>query len=132
MVEVNKSEVDTMKCAYGKLYLLENTLRSYIIRKMELVYGPNWFHLAPRLVLKRGAKKDFDKLNLHELERHYLQSYPEAFKFLPPLFLQSLHTIYPLRNKIAHSHFLSPPEVEKLLTSAELIIKYIEKKMNSC
>lgn len=81
---------------------------------------------------ERGAKKDFDKLNLHELERHYLQSYPEAFKFLPPLFLQSLHTIYPLRNKIAHSHFLSPPEVEKLLTSAELIIKYIEKKMNSC
>lgn len=69
-----KSEVEIMKEAYGKLYLMENKLRCYIIKKMEMVYGPNWFYLAPRIVLKRGATKDFDKLYFHELERHYLQT----------------------------------------------------------
>lgn len=93
MLMVNPSEVKSMKEVSEKLYIIENELRNYIGNKMQTVYGPNWFYIAPRLKLKRGPKKDFKQLNYHELERYYLQTYPDAFGSLPSPIVSALHKL---------------------------------------
>lgn len=84
---MNVCEVEMMREAYEKLYMIENGLRDYIKEKMKGTYRPNYFFLAPQLVLRRKAKKDFSSLYLHELEGHYFRIYPNVFSSLSQVFM---------------------------------------------
>ncbi|MBM6617274.1 hypothetical protein [Bacillus suaedaesalsae] len=110
-----QSEIETMQKAYGELYEVENLLRLYIKEKMQLTYGVHWFYVAPRKEYKRPPKKEFEKLLFHEYEQVYLRAYPEAFKDLNSTFIYQLHSLYPLRNTIAHNHYLDREELSDLL-----------------
>lgn len=108
-----EQDVKLMQNAYGLLYELENTMRIYIRGKMEECYGIHWFEYAPRKVLKRPPSKDFENLLFSDYES-YFKNYPVAFKNITPTFYTRLHQLYPIRNKIAHNHLLSPSEYELL------------------
>ncbi|WP_425462116.1 Swt1 family HEPN domain-containing protein [Mesobacillus subterraneus] len=121
------TELNSMKEAYGMLYTLENSLRLFIKLRMREEYGINWFHTAPRQVLKRPPSKDFDSLNFHDLETSYIRIYKKAFPHIPTEFFKYLQSIYPLRNKIAHSHPLSENEYHVLLQSYNYLITFINE-----
>jgi hypothetical protein len=118
---MNYTEISKMKEAYEKLFILENLLRIYIKKKMEDEYGVNWFYVAPRIVLKRRPRKAFNNHYLHELERVYLRTYTEVFSDLPSRFFLFLHSLYPLRNKIAHCHYLNEEEFNQLTLAFDYI-----------
>jgi hypothetical protein len=126
---MNFDEISKMKEAYEKLYILENLLRFYIKKKMEDVYGVNWFYLAPQIVLKRNPRKDFNNLYLHELERVYLQTYTEVFSDLPSHFFLFLHSLYPLKNKIAHCHYLNEQEFNQFSLAYDNIKSLLIKEL---
>jgi hypothetical protein len=88
---------------------------------MEDEYGVNWFYRAPQIVLRRNPKKDFNNLYLHELEKVYLRTYPEVFSELPSRFFLFLHSVYPLRNKIAHCHSLNEKEFNQFTLAYDYI-----------
>jgi hypothetical protein len=128
---MNFDEIPKMKEAYEKLYIyiIENLLRYYIKKKMEDKYGVNWFYLAPRIVLKRSPKKAFNNLYLHELERVYLRTYTEVFSDLPSRFFLFLHSLYPLRNKIAHCHPLNEQEFNQFSLAYDYIKSILIKEL---
>lgn len=118
-----------MKEAYGMLYTLENSLRIFVRQKMMEEYGVNWFHVAPRLELRRGPRKDFESLCLHELESVYIRTYESAFYKLPLEFFMRLRDVYPLRNKIAHSFLLSEEEFSTLFQAYHFILSVIKERV---
>jgi hypothetical protein len=130
---MNTREITKMKEAYEKLYIIENILRLYIIKKMEESYGVNWFHLAPRIVLKRPPEKPLSKLLFHEYERLYLRTYSLVSEKYEKEFYQGLHKLYPIRNKVAHCHPLCENEMD-LLNGFYCYISNIfsEKESLSC
>ena len=75
-------ELNVMKEAYEKLYVIENLLRNYITQEMEKAYGVHWFYIASQKVLKRMPKKEFDSLHFYELES-YLRVYNDVFADVP-------------------------------------------------
>jgi hypothetical protein len=122
---MNENELNQMKEAYIMLYKTENMLRHYISSNMQSHYGQQWFHIAPRLVLKRSPSKSFNQLLFHEYERIYLRTYPEVFSVLSRTFYYHLHTLYPLRNKVAHFHCLNDEEMAILSLSTT----YVKEKL---
>jgi hypothetical protein len=121
-----QSEIIQMEHAYGQLYEIENLLRQFIKNQMEKEYGPNWFHIAPRIVLKRPPSKQFEKLLFHEYERIYLRTYQKAFESISDKFINHLHSLYPIRNKIAHHHKLSDEEMDIVNNSCTYLKMHIE------
>lgn len=118
-----------MQNAYGLLYKLENTIRTYIKEKMDECYGIHWFQYAPRKVLKRPPSKDFESLLFSDYET-YFRNYPKAFKNLPSKLYTQLRQLYPLRNKISHHHFLSLSEFELLERNSTFLINFMENNHN--
>lgn len=108
---IAEQDIELMKKAYGLLYKLENSMRTYIKEKMEEYYGLHWLHYAPRKVLKRPPTKSFESLLFSDYKT-YFRNYPKAFKSIPPKFYTRLHQLYPIRNKIAHNHLLTFSEYE--------------------
>lgn len=121
-------ELELMKTAYGLLYEVENTLRSYISRNMEDYYGIHWSEVAPRKEFNRPPSRSFDTLNISDYSS-YFSLYPKAFKKIPRKFFSLLHQIYPLRNKIAHNHLLTQEEFELLEENVEFLVSYMQKKL---
>jgi hypothetical protein len=126
IVMLCKEELARMKEAYIILYEIENMLRNYIKLHMEKSYGPQWFYFAPRKILKHPPSKSFDKLYFHEYERMYLRTYHEPFNNLSVKFYESLHELYPIRNKVAHNHNLNDEEVRFLNKVSQIIKSYLQ------
>lgn len=125
---MNADNISTMKDSYEMLFIIENGIREYIRAKMEDFYGPHWFYIGPQKVLKRKLNKTFDKFYFHELERVFLRTYENVFANLPRQFFIYLHMLYPLRNKIAHSHVLDDKEIEQLSCAYEYIFFIFKSK----
>lgn len=122
---ITEQQVKIMKSAYGTLYELENTMRTYIQIQMEKNYGIHWYHLAPRQVLKRPPlKKRLEQFQFHEYEP-YFRNYSSVFKNLPQKFFTHLHLLYPLRNKIAHNQVLSQSELQVFEKSTSIVLAYM-------
>lgn len=115
IILMSEEEVKRMKIAYGLLFKIENFLRHYIEQEMEKAYGPNWYHIAPRIVLKRPSAKNLNTLLFHEYERVYFRTYSLISNENEEEFYQGLHGIYPIRNKIAHCHSLCENEINQLI-----------------
>lgn len=128
---MNSIEIVKMKEAYEKLYIIENSIRLYIIKKMEESYGVNWFHHAPRIVLKRPQEKPLSKLLFHEYERVYLRTYSLVSKNYEKEFYQALQALYPIRNKVAHCHELSEDELIQFTYAYDSIKSFIFNEMGS-
>lgn len=123
--EIN-NDIELMKVAYGQLFHVENALRSYIVFKMENEYGNLWFTKAPQIERMKPPKKRFDQLYIYELELYYLRVFP-VFKLISTKgFFNQLHTIYPIRNKIAHSHLLTADQFDTLNEAYDLIIEKLQ------
>jgi len=106
-------EVKMMMNAYGMLYQIENDLRSFIKSNMKRNYGVGWYICAPKKMKYPPYRKNFHSLNLHELI-----SMVSSYECLRSAFEKSkipqLQAIIPIRNKIAHSHKITPSENEHL------------------
>jgi NADH:ubiquinone oxidoreductase subunit 5 (subunit L)/multisubunit Na+/H+ antiporter MnhA subunit len=70
--------------------------------------------------------KQFEKLLFHEYERVYLRTYQKAFQSVTDKFFNHLHTLYPIRNKIAHNHVLSDEEMDIVKNSSTYLKLHIE------
>lgn len=121
-------ELELMKSAYALIYKLENTLRSYISKKMENYYGIHWFEIAPRREYNRPPTQSFETLNLSDYSS-YLTNYPKAFKSIPRKFLTLLHQVYPIRNLVAHNHLLTLEEFELLEENVKFLINYMNDSL---
>lgn len=124
---IAEKDLKLMQTAYGLLYELENSMRTFIRANMEDYYGIHWFHCAPRIVLKRPPSKSFESLLFSDYET-YFRNYPKAFTNLPPKLFTLLHQLYPIRNKIAHNHLLSLSEFELLEQYCSCLIKFMDNK----
>ncbi len=122
MIEIN--EIEMMHAAYRKLYEIENMIRYFISKRMEEQYGPYWFKKALKLHQRIPPRSLIENLYIYELERSFLRIYP-PFKDLPPAFFSHLHTIYPIRNRIAHSRPLTCEQADSLGKSHSYITKCI-------
>ena len=94
-------EVEKMKNAYGMLYVIETSLRSFIKESLMNRYGQQWEHIAPRAVLRRPTSKAFDEFNYYELV-FYLSSFSLVAGKNRNRVITSLKGISEVRNKIAH------------------------------
>lgn len=128
IVVEKKTELELMKSAYGLVYELENTLRSYICEKMENYYGIHWFEVAPRREYNRPPVRSFETLKLSDYSS-YLTNYPKAFKSIPRKFLTLLHQIYPIRNLVAHNHLLTLEEFELLEENVAFLVTYMNDSL---
>lgn len=123
---LTKLEIDLMKEAYTMMYIIENSLRTLIVDKMEIIYGINWYRDAPRKEHLKPYNKNFDRLHFHELIP-FLFVYPCFKQYIPDKFIQYLHRLIPLRNKIAHNIFLSNSDYERLSKYFRYIVEYISE-----
>ncbi|WP_232217796.1 Swt1 family HEPN domain-containing protein [Virgibacillus sp. SK37] len=127
MTEKN-ADLELMKNAYGLLYEIENSLRSYIHRKMEDYYGIHWYEVAPRKEYNRPPSRTFDSLNFSDYSS-YFAIYPKAFKKIPRKFLTLLHQLYPIRNKIAHNHLLTHKEFGLLEENVAFLVNFMQSNL---
>src|SRR5690625_3593215 len=116
-----------MMNAYGLLYNIENTLRSYITHNMSEHYGIGWYIKAPSVEKHLPYKKNLSSLNLNDLI-----TMVAAYDCLKRLFdmrdIRKLRLIIPIRNKIAHSHKLSNEEYDKLYTAYLILDRAVNNK----
>ncbi|WP_066309178.1 hypothetical protein [Bacillus sp. FJAT-29814] len=123
---ITENTLKTMQSVYGLIYEIENLLRQYVKRRMTESYGVNWFHAAPRIVLKRPPSKTFDCLHFYKYESHYLRTYSKAFEALPDEFYRQLRLFYPLRNKIAHCQDLNELELKEIYSAHSFIVNSLK------
>lgn len=117
-------EIETMKNAYSLMYIIENSLRSFIKRKMEKMYGLNWYRIAPKIEKVRSYTKDFNRLYLHELIP-FLRIYPCFLDIDFEQLATELRVLIPIRNLIAHHQCLSEEELIILQSHYEYIIEVL-------
>ncbi len=120
-------EVLMMIKAYGLLYNIENTLRSYITHNMSEHYGNGWYIKAPVVEKLLPYKKELSSLYLHELIA-MVATYDCLKCSFDKQDIHKLRLIIPIRNKIAHSHNLSNEEYEKLYTAYLILDKVTNDK----
>lgn len=126
---ITESKLKIMQAAYGLMYEVENSLRKYIKQEMNKSFGPHWFQIAPRIVLKRPPSKTFDSLLFYEYERLYLRTYSKVFEALSEEFYKHLHVLYPLRNKVAHCHDLCEREFKDLTFAQSFLVSYLKRRV---
>lgn len=117
-------QVEEMKEAYRKLYIIENTLRKFIINKLSIEYGENWEHVSSRHAFRRPPKKAFEEFYFHELVI-YLNAFPVFKCYLQGDALNSFKNIFEVRNKIAHCKSLNAKDwvlLENAYSKIELLV----------
>lgn len=108
-------EVEFMLNAYRQLYEIENKLRLIIKTNMEKQYGLHWHALLHE---KRSEKDSF----YHELVA-FFGKYPQALPHFNDLQRKKLHSLTPIRNKIAHSRLIDSDEYNFLQECHQLVLK---------
>lgn len=121
---ISKKEINTMRNAYSMLYIIENSLRSYIIQNMRKDYGLDWYRVAPRKQKLRSYNKSFNKLYFHELIP-FIIVYPCLSNNLPNNLANDLRNLISIRNKIAHHKYLTNDEFNKLVACYNKLIVYL-------
>lgn len=108
-----RDETKVMKEAYGLLYEIENSLRRTITLSMKSEYGIDWLIQAPLSMQYKTYSKNFSSFYYHELIS-LLPAYPCIFQHFSTEIINKLQQTIPIRNKIAHTHFLTQTEFETL------------------
>ncbi|WP_221569004.1 hypothetical protein [Alkalihalobacillus sp. TS-13] len=121
---IERKEIEMMKVAYQQLYEIENALRKFVSIRMNEEYGPFWYYKASKLLQRKPPRAPIANLYLHELERSFLRVYP-PFEDLTPTFFSHLHNLYPIRNRIAHSHPITEDQADSLSQCHSYLTEYM-------
>ncbi|MGM7700524.1 Swt1 family HEPN domain-containing protein [Pseudalkalibacillus sp. Hm43] len=119
------NELNHMKEAYGFLYKIENTLRKYISKELQLVYGENWYEASYKFYLRRQPNKSFVNLQFHELIS-FFKSCRIFINSLPRSLFSNLYYLCPIRNKIAHCVVLDETEFKILRNTYNQLLETIQ------
>lgn len=104
-----------MKEAYSMLYEIENQLRLIVKTNMQKQYGYHWVSIL-------YEKRDEQTSYYHELVA-FFGKYSHVLTHFNKKQLKLLQQLTPIRNKIAHSHLITPAEYELLNQCHKFVIK---------
>ena len=121
---LSSDEKVRMMQAYLLLYEVEDSLRRTIQQRMLSTYGPHWFDNAPSSQQTKPPKTSFHHLSFSQYETYYLRIYPVFSYSL--LFFTHLSILYPLRNKVAHHHCLTPYEFQQIKHSSRSVLRELQ------
>lgn len=108
------AEIDKMMVAYKQLFQIENRLRNIVKTNLKKDYGPNW-------TIRLNENHSVHNAHYPDLVA-FFGKYPQSLPHFTDSQRKQLRLLIPIRNKIAHSHWLNENEYELMLECNDLVM----------
>lgn len=117
----------------------ELLLRQVVIRAYEVAYGPDWWGYIPedaRLSAEEEHRHDQEEPTPEHMLGHtsfyqLIKSYQTVWPEIPPQWLDNMHKVRQLRNRVAHHYRIGSAEERELIRRCTELRDWLEAMLRS-